>query len=289
MTPARPSSSHGGIEIWRAGEMLKKAFWVGAGAALLLALLFGRDAASYVRTGYGRMHAAVNDNVPIAFQLDRARQMIKDLDKPIQNSMHLIAKEEVEVAKLERQVAKNGQELTRAKSEILRLKGDLERGDSNFVYAGHTYSEKQVKDDLSNRFARFKTTEGTNEKLQQILAARQRGLVAAREKLTAMENARRQLEVDVENMQARQKMIEVAQTSSEINIDDSQLARTKELIGDISSRLDVAEKLVNTDTQLYGEINLSEPETSDITEKVTQYFDGETKASQADLVKLEKN
>jgi hypothetical protein len=268
--------------------MLKKAFWVGAGAALLLALLFGRDAASYVRTGYGRMHAAVNDKVPITFQLDRARQMIKDLDKPIQNSMHLIARETVEVEKLERQVGKNEKELARAKTEIMRLKGDLERGGSSYVYAGHSYSEKQVKDDLSNRFNRFQTTEATTEKLRQILSARQRGLTAAREKLAAMENARRQLEVDVENMQARQKMIEVAQTSSEINIDDSALARTKDLIGDISSRLDVAEKLVNAEVKNYSEINLDEPEASDITEKVTKYFEGESKASKTDLVKLER-
>lgn len=267
--------------------MLKKAFWVGAGATLLLALLFGRDAASYVRTGYGSMRAAVNDKVPITFQLERARQMIKDLDEPIQSSMHLIARETVEVEKLERQVAKNERELTRAEAEIKRLNEDLKKG-GTFVYAGHTYSEKQVKDDLSNRFARFQTTEATNEKLRQILAARQRGVTAAREKLATMENARRQLEVDVENMQARQKMIEVAQTSSEINIDDSQLARTKDLISDISSRLDVAEKLVNAEVKNYSEINLDEPETNDITEKVTKYFEGESKASKTDLVKLER-
>jgi chromosome segregation ATPase len=269
--------------------MIKKAFYVGAGAVLLLGLLFGRDAASYASTAFGRLHTSVHDRVPVTFQLDRARQMIKDLDQPIQNSMHLIAKEEVEVAKIVRQVGKNEQELAKAKNEILRLKGDLERGDSNYVYAGATYSEKQVKDDLSNRFGRFQTTEATTEKLRQILAARQQGLTAAREKLAAMEAAKRQLEVDVENMQARQKMIEVAQASSEINIDDSQLARTRELIDDISARLDVTEKLVNTDTQLRGQIDLEEPEVSDITEKVTKYFGGEAEKTSSDsLVKLSK-
>jgi hypothetical protein len=268
--------------------MIKKAFWVGAGAVLLLGLLFGRDAMSYVSTGYSRMHAAVNDSVPLEFQLDRARQMIKDLDKPIQNSMHLIAKEEVEVAKLSRLVERSEKDLAKAKTEIMRLKGDLDRGGSNFVYAGHTYSEKQVKDDLSNRFERFKVTEQTNAMRRQVLAAREKGLAAAREKLTAMEASKRQLEVDVENLVARQKMIEVAQTASEINIDDSQLARTRELVGDIGSRLEVAEKLVNTDTQLHGEINLEQPEESDITEKVTKYFDGGIELENDALVKAGK-
>jgi septal ring factor EnvC (AmiA/AmiB activator) len=268
--------------------MIKKAFWVGAGAVFLLSLLFGRDAMSYVSTGYSRVRAVANDSVPLEFQLDRARQMIKDLDKPIQNSMHLIAKEEVEVAKLVRQVERNDKELATAKNEIMRLNGDLERGGSNYVYAGHTYSEKQVKDDLARRFERFQVSEQTTAKLRQILAAREKGLSAAREKLTAMEAAKRQLEVDVENLVAREKMIEVAKASSEINIDDSALARTRELIGDIGSRLDVAERLVNTDTQLHGEINLDEPEVSDITEKVTKYFGGESKTSDNTLVKASK-
>lgn len=267
--------------------MLKKAMWVGGGAVLLLGLLFGRDAMSYVSTGYSRVTSAVNDSVPLEFQLDRAKQMIKDLDGPINDASHAVAKEEVEVAKLEQQIAKNDATLAKAKNEILRLKGDLERGDSNFVYAGVTYSERQVKDDLANRFARFQTMEATVATSRQVLAARQKGLVAAREKLNAMEAAKRQLEVDVENLTARQKMVEVAQASSEINIDDSQLARTKELIGDIGARLDVAEKLVNTDTQLRGEINLEEPEVSDITEQVTKYFEGEETGS-TNLVKLSK-
>ena len=270
--------------------MLKKTLWVGAGAVLLLGLLFGRDAFSIVKTSVGRVQTAVSDNVPLEFQLDRAKQMIKDLDKPIHSSTLLIAREEVEVSKLERQISKSQSDLAKAKNDMLRLTGDLERGDSSYVYAGRAYTEKQVKDDLSNRFARFKTTEGTTEKLEQILAARQRGLTAAREKLTAMENARRQLEVDVANLQARQKMVEVAQASSEINIDDSQLARTKDLIGEISSRLDVAEKMVNTDTQLYGEISLEDAaQDEEITTKVTNYFGGEKKeASTAKLVKTEK-
>ena len=54
--------------------------------------------------------------------------------------------------------------------------------------------------------------------------------------------AKRQLEVDVENLEARLKMVEVAQTASNYQFDDSQLGRVKELIGDLRSRLSVEEK-----------------------------------------------
>ncbi|HTN77905.1 MAG TPA: hypothetical protein VL096_21755, partial [Pirellulaceae bacterium] len=250
--------------------MLKKFVYVGAGAALLLGLFFGRDAYSYVSTGWGRVHQAVHDRVPVTFQIERAHKMIKDLEPEIRRNMQLIAREEVEVDKLDRQVDKKSKELAKSKEDILRLTADLERGDSNFVYAGRSYNQKQVKADLANRFARHQTCEATSEQLDKILSARQRGLVAAREKLEAMLAAKRQLEVDVENLEARMKMVEVAQTTSNFNFDDSRLARTKELITDIQSRIDVAEKLVGAEGNFHDEIPLdSEAEATDITKQVT--------------------
>ena len=62
--------------------------------------------------------------------------------------------------------------------------------------------------------------EATLGKLTQVLAARDRGLDAGREKLKAMQAAKSQLEVDVANMEARLEMVKVAQSTSEFNFDD---------------------------------------------------------------------
>jgi hypothetical protein len=84
--------------------------------------------------------------------------------------------------------------------------------------------------------------------------------------------AKRKLEVDVENLEARLKMVEVAQTTSNYNFDDSQLGRAKELIGDLRTRLNVAEKMVNVEGEFHDEIPLSSPTNEDIVEQVTEYF-----------------
>jgi chromosome segregation ATPase len=131
--------------------------------------------------------------------------------------------------------------------------------------------------DLANRFQHFQTLEGTVAKLQKILQARENCLNAAREKLEGMLAAKRQLEVEVENLEARLQMVEVAQTTSEFNFDDSQLSRTRELINEIGTRLDVTEKLLNQEVQLYDRIPLDgEPGTNgeDILDQVTDYFSG---------------
>jgi hypothetical protein len=103
--------------------------------------------------------------------------------------------------------------------------------------------------------------------------ARQRNLDAAREKLAAMMSSQRQLEVDVENLEAKLKLVEVAQASSDLKLDDSHLARAKELIVDIRTKLDVAAKLANADTNFKDEIPLDEPAAEDITEQVAEYFE----------------
>lgn len=253
--------------------MLKKTLIVGAAAFLLLALFFGRDACSYIGTSVGWIRQSVKDSVPIEFELERARKMVRELDQPITAAMRVTAKEEVEVDRLEREVTKRESNLATARDRIMRLKNDLDSGTGTFVYAGHTYSERQVRNDLAARFDRFKTDEDTTLNLTKVLNARRQGLDAAREKLVAMQAAKKQLELDVANLEARLKMVEVAQASSDLRIDDSQLARTKDLITDISTRIEVAEKLVNADVQVAGEIPLDEPETdTDISQRVADYF-----------------
>jgi uncharacterized protein (DUF3084 family) len=259
--------------------MVKKGAIIGTAVLILLGLLFGREGFSYVKTSLGWVRQGVRDAVPVEFELGRARQMIKDLDPEIHKNMHLIAKEEVEVANLREQLAGTEKNLAKNRADIERLNADLKRGNSTFVYCGKHYTQHQVETDLARRFEQFKVKEATIAKLRQVLAARERGLDAGREKLKAMQAAKGQLEVDVANLDARLEMVKVAQSTSEFNFDDSRLSRTKDLVKDICARIDVAEKLVNAQTLDVGQINLDEPETTNITELVTRYFDSDDTVS----------
>jgi hypothetical protein len=87
-----------------------------------------------------------------------------------------------------------------------------------------------------------------------------------------MINARRNLEVDVENLRAKHKLVQVAQATSDYQFDESQLSRAKELIADIRTQLDVAAKLANADVNVEVEIPLDETTPSDITDQVAEYF-----------------
>jgi hypothetical protein len=264
--------------------MIKKLLVTTAIVVLVGGAVVKSSLCSYVSTGYRRAADSVEQSVPMEFQIDRARNMVKDLEPEIRRSMHVIAKEEVEVAELDKRLEQAVNKAEKDKSEIMQLQSDLSSGKNVFRYAGHAYSEGQVKEDLARRFNRFKTVDGTIESLEQMRNARQRNLDAAREKLTAMISAQRQLQVDVENLEAKLKLVQVAEASSDFQFDDSHLAQAKQLITDIRTRLDVASKLANADTNFQDEIPLDQTEAEDVTEQVAEYFgieQGETKVATA--------
>jgi len=263
--------------------MIKRVVFSTVGLGLLGMLLFGRTAASYVTTGWARVTDSLSQSVPVEFQIDRARKMVKDLVPDIQRNMHVIAKGEVEIDQLDQQIADLEQKLAKDRSELMRLKADASSAQDHFVYAGHTYTIDQVKTDLANRFERYKTAEATLTSLRQMHDARQKGLEAARQKLDGMVAAKRQLEVDVENLEARHKMVEVAQTTSNYQFDDSQLGRVKELVTDLRTRLQVAEKLVNAEDSLHDGIPLDQTTPANIVDQVNTYFSPEQgKVAKAD-------
>lgn len=260
--------------------MLKKVL-IGTGVVLLVSgFFFGRDLVSYVKTSAGYMQDSVVDAVPLEFQIERARGMIDGLLPEIRKNMHAIAKEEVEVERLEKQIAQARESLEVQKAHIMTLKDDLSSGKEQFVYAGRDYSAEQVKADLAARFDRYRTAEDTLEDLQRIYQARQKSLEAARKKMDGMLASKRQLEVEVENLQARLDMIQAAQTTSDYQFDESRLGRVKDLVTDLKTRLDVAERLVNSKGMYQGEIPLDEPSRDDIVDQVSEYFgDGNAPAS----------
>ena len=260
--------------------MIKKLVVTTLGVGLLGGVLGATNLGSYLTTGCRQVSDSVEDSVPMTFQIDRARNMVRDLEPEIRHSMHVIAKEEVEVAELDRRLETATAKADKDKSEIMRLQSDLSSGKNVFRYAGHSYSEGEVKEDLARRFNRYKTVDGTIESLQQMRDARQRNLDAAREKLTAMIGAQRQLQVDVENLEAKLKLVEVAEASSDFQFDDSKLARAKQLMVDIRTKLDVAAKLANADTTFQEEIPLDETEAEDVTTQVAEYFGLESESDE---------
>lgn len=235
-------------------------------------VFLGTDLYSYVKTSAKRVKQAVKENVSIDFDIDRAQDLVQELVPEIRTNMLVIAREESDLAQLNKQISDLEQRLAKDQEQLQKLKTDLSAKQPVFVYAGTRYTEDQVKKDLSNRFERFKISEATLASLREMQQVRQQSIQSSKQKLETMIATKRQLEVEVKKLSARLQIIEAEQAACATPIDESKLSRAKDLVSDINTRLDVAERMVHADTRMLDEIPVDDVVPENIVEQVTEYF-----------------
>lgn len=263
-------------------KMLKKILLGSALTASAGGLILGTSAYSYIKTGVHSLRDSVKDQIPIEVEIKRARELITDLKPEIASNLKLIAREEVEVAKLQREVNVKQTSLSKSKNSILKLKEDLQSGVRYVTYQGKKYSIEQVRQDLGDRFKHHQSLEATSEKLVKILDARERNLIAARRKLDEMLAAKRELEVQVENLQARLTMVQVAQAGNQFAVDDGAIGQVRQALDEIATRIDVAEKLASGVDEI-GSVPVEAQENhEDLAERISAYFLEDSASSKAD-------
>ena len=145
--------------------------------------VFGTDVFSYVSTSARSVKTAVKDNVPIEFELQRARDMIEQILPELQANIRLIAQEEVEIATLEKEITRSDEDLTKQQRGIAKLRGRLDTQQVSFNVSNANYSREQLTERLAHRFERYKESKTTMVGRERLLEARRRSLAAAEQML----------------------------------------------------------------------------------------------------------
>ena len=254
--------------------MFKKILIGSAIAAGLGTFVFGRDAVSYVMTGCRNVRNAVKAEVPVEFEIERARTLVDQLVPDIRQCMHVIAEQQVDIEHLAATLTRKESDLARQKDAILALRADLGSGKTTFTYASHKYTTGDVKRDLSSRFDRYKAAEEMLKADQTILVAREQTLVANREKLDGLMQAKKELEVKLEQLQARVQTVRAAEAVSQLAIDDSNLSHARKLIEDLNKQLDVKQRVLDAEVKFTGLIPVEKAPAvpADLDEQIEAYF-----------------
>lgn len=250
---------------------------VGGALALvvLASLAFGWDTWSYLRLGMSSLRAAAKAEVPIEVELARARQLVDELVPEVRRSLNVVAEQQVDLERLEKGIADKKGTLASQKEALLTLRKDLAENSGVHRYASHTYTRQQVEQDLARRFERFRSLEAASATDEQILAARQQTLRANEAKLAALLTARQELQLQLEQLQARLETQRAQEAATTIVLDDSRLNQTKQLISQLNRQLDVRQKVLNQADVLAGEIPVeggTKAEPADLLGEIDRYF-----------------
>jgi hypothetical protein len=215
-----------------------------AGIAVVGGMLLGKDAVSYLTSSARSVQASVKSNVPIEFELRRARDLLNDIIPEMHANVRLVAQQEVEIEELKQQIGYGWENLREQRQFVRDLRERLDTRQTSFTFGNLAYTREQVTDDLNRRFAMMKEAEVVLAAKERLLENRQRSLAAAVQTIERTKSQKALLESQIASLEGQHKLVEAASIGSSVQIDNSKLAQTEKLIGHIKKQLDVAERVL---------------------------------------------
>jgi hypothetical protein len=211
---------------------------LGSAAALLVGgLVFGSDLGSYLKSSTRCVTSAMKDNVPIEFELRRARDLLEDI-------LPEIAEQEVELAGLRAEITDGEKALAEQKGKVAKVRECLATPGGSFSIGQVIYSRDELKEDLARRFERTKEAEMVLSGKRRLLANREKALAASLQMFERTREQRGLLESQIASLENQHKLVQMASVGSGVQVDHSKLAQTEKLIADIKKQLDVAERVL---------------------------------------------
>lgn len=253
------------------GKAIKFVFVGTLLVAVVGGALFGTGALAYLKTGARRVQETVNDQIPVEFEMQRARDMLNDIIPELQGNIRAIAQDEVEIANLQADIKNSSVNLESEKTQIAKLRDQLTTQTVAFV-DGAPVSESRMAEKLATRFKHFKEAEMILESKVKLLETRERSLQAALQMFDRAKARKAELEQKIEAMVAQHRLIQARSYASKTNINGSQLNRADSLLTQIQKRLDVAERVLAHEGEFVGILEDSPVDAKSVVAEVDEYF-----------------
>ena len=254
------------------GKLLKYGVITVAGAALVGGVVFGTDLGSYVTSGSRQIRSAVKDNVPIEFEIARARDLVDDVVPEMQANVRLVAQQEVEIAGLRDEIAAARGGLDAERARLAKLRQCLASDDVSFSIGDVTYTRDEVGRELARKLDLVREAEVVFAGKERLLQNRQKSLAAAIQVLERTRAQKAQLEGQIAALESQHRLIKAASVGSGTQIDTSKLAQTQHLINDIKKHLDVAERVLAHESRFVEPMVVDVVDEKQVTREVDEYL-----------------
>jgi hypothetical protein len=250
-----------------------------AAVAIVGGVVFGKDLYSYVSSGSKILRTSVKDNVPIEFELARARDLVNGIVPEMQANVRLVAQQEVEIAALREEITNAHASLDTERAKLTKLRRCLDTQDVSFTLGGATYSRDQVKTELVRKLDLVREAEVVLSGKDRLLDNRQKSLAAAMQVLERTRSQKALLEGQIASLESQHRLIQAASVGSGSRIDTSKLAQTQKLIADIKKQLDVSERVLAHQSRFVEPMVIDVVDEKDVTRQADEYLERAETAS----------
>lgn len=255
-------------------QMCKKGLVMGIAALLVGGVLFGDELFSYLNSSIKSVQTAARDTVPIEFELKRAQDLLDDVIPEMHAKIRLIAQEEVEVANLKSDIERSEKAVADQRTQISKLRKSLDLQKASYSIGRYEYTREEVKDELGRRFENFKEAELVLQTKKKLLASREHALRNAIEQLDTIRSQKVLLENKIETLASQHRLLRTAAADSKnLDLDNSKLTQTEELIASIKKRLEVAERVLAHESKFIETIPVGTVREKDLLDEIDSYFE----------------
>lgn len=225
-------------------------------------LLFGGHTPSYLSTAYGSVRDKVRGEIPIEFEIKRAQDLIRAIDPEIEECKRDVARAEVELDSLKEEIQRLDRTVAKGQKKIQNHRELLKDNQGNaFSLSGVTYSRREIMLDLERTLDLQKNQESLLRGKKALLENQGSSVSAARTRLDAVRGEKVKLEDVVQSLIAQKRQVEaLAASSRKFDLDTSNLSRAKEVLAEVKKRLDVAQKMIQSDLFVQQGIPVDETE-----------------------------
>ena len=137
-------------------KLIRMGALVAGGALLTGGLIFGSELSSYVRSSARSLRASVRENVPVEFEIRRARDLLEGIGPEIHQSVRAIAEQEVEVAALKRDIDESRLAVADERARVQKLRDAVATGQTSFNFGDMSFTRAQITQELARRFNHLK-------------------------------------------------------------------------------------------------------------------------------------
>jgi chromosome segregation ATPase len=256
---------------------LKTAIVGGVSALALGTLVLGTTWISYIRTAKNEVASAVEDAIPIEFQLKRAQDMLdNDLKPEIQKMTHVVAETQIKVEHLEEDLVAQQEVLTKERRELMARNEELKSKKTTFLVGNVSYTKKELETDLTGRLGDVQTLERKLADDGKLLQARRTALQANEGKVEKLLKARDDLKNQIAELTSRVSALKATETLHESEFDDSKLSNVQDLLDSLKAKVEVREREMSIEGKRNDRIPVeTEESTKSVVDSVDAYFGNE--------------
>jgi chromosome segregation ATPase len=198
----------------------------------------GREAMSYIRTGFHELRNATKDCVPLDFEIKRAENMLNNLDRTDDRLISALAGQIQSLRRMDQDVEQLQAKVADLKDEIQAWNSDLK-----VTLTSGGVAERESKAlKLEGKFKMFKRVEAELKAKTESRDRTQERLTYIKEQREGLKGQRVELQNRIAALKTNVELLKLSETRSKTGLDHDQLAE----LADLKKLVDGLEERIST-------------------------------------------